>query len=136
MSILPSLLLLISFLYVITSVDYIVTPDDGDHYYVNTTCHHCHNLQHYLLNVTKYFTSNTRLLFLPGIYNDLIIQNIYNISLMGTANDITPVSIIQYSVNYDIAIINSTMITIKSFVFTKLKGVHVYYRVNFKILNC
>ena len=124
MSILPSLLLLISFLYIITSVDYIVTPDDGDHYYVNTTCHHCHNLQHYLLNVTKYFTSNTRLLFLPGIYhlhNDLIIHNIYNISLMGTANDITPVSIIQYSVNYDIAIINSTMITIKSLCLPSLK---------------
>ena len=30
---------------------YTVTPDD--HYYPNTTCHLCHNLQHYLLNVTN-----------------------------------------------------------------------------------
>ena len=138
MSILSSLLLLISFLFVVTCVEYTVTPDDGDYQYPNTTCHHCHNLQYYMLNFTKYFTSNTQLLFLPGVYHlhtDLIIQNIYNISLMGTANDITPVSVIQYSVNYDIiAIINSTMITIKNFVFTKYKD--VYYSANFKILNC
>ena len=68
-----------------------MTPDD--HYSPNTTCHHCHNLQHYLLNITKYFTSNTQLLFLPGLHHlhtDLIIQNVHNISLIGgTANGTT-----------------------------------------------
>ena len=65
-----------------TSTIYTVTPDDS-----NTTCHHCHNLQHYLLNITKYFTSNTQLLFLPGLHHlhiDLIIQNVRNISLIGS----------------------------------------------------
>ena len=70
---------------------YTVTPDD--HYYPNTTYHHCHNLQHYLFNVTKYFTSNTQLLFLPGLHHlhtNLIIQNVHNISLIGsTANGTT-----------------------------------------------
>ena len=75
-----------------TTTVYTVTPDD--HYYPNTTCHHCHNLQHYLLNVTKYFTSNTQLLFLSGLHHlhtDFIIQNVHNISLMGsTANGTIP----------------------------------------------
>ena len=80
-------LLLLSLLQTTTSTVYIVTPDDP-----NTTCHHCHNLQHYLLNTTKYFTSNTQLLFLPGLYHlhtDLIIQNVHNISLVGnTTQDV------------------------------------------------
>ena len=79
-----------------THIVYTVTPDD--HYYPNTTCHHCHNLQHYLLNVTKYFTSNTQLLFLPGLHHlhtDLIIQNVHNISLIGSAaNGTTPDTVI------------------------------------------
>ena len=86
-----SLLLLSSLLHITTCTVYTVTPDD--HYYPNTTCHHCHNLQHYLLNITKYFTSNTQLLFLPGLHHlhtDLIIQNVHNISLIGsTANGTT-----------------------------------------------
>ena len=79
-----SILLLTSLLHITTCTVYTVTPDD--HYYPNTTCHHCHNLQHYLLNITKYFTSNTQLLFLPGLHylhTDLIIQNVHNISLIG-----------------------------------------------------
>ena len=76
-----------------------MTPDD--HYYPNTTCHHCHNLQHYLLNITKYFTSNTQLLFLPGLHHlhtDLIIQNVHNISLIGSTAKVhsaTPKATIQ-----------------------------------------
>ena len=90
-----SLLLLLSLLHITACTVYTVTPDD--HYYPNTTCHHCHNLQHYLLNITKYFTSNTQLLFLPGLHHvhtDLIIQNVHNISLIGhgsTANGTTDV---------------------------------------------
>jgi len=83
-------LLSISLLFHITSGSvYNVTPNDNP----NATCHHCHNLQHYLLNTIKYFTSNTQLLFLPGLHHlhtDLIIQNVHNISLIGsTANNIT-----------------------------------------------
>ena len=92
-----SLLLLSSLLHITTCTVYTVTPDD--HYYPNTTCHHCHNLQHYLLNITKYFTSNTQLLFLPGLHHlhtDLIIQNVHNISLIGsTANGTTLDTVIQ-----------------------------------------
>ena len=91
------LFLLSSLLHITTCTVYTVTPDD--HYYPNTTCHHCHNLQHYLLNITKYFTSNTQLLFLPGLHHlhtDLIIQNVHNISLIGSmANGTTLDTVIK-----------------------------------------
>ena len=91
------LLLLLIKLNTTTGSAYNVTPDD--HYYPNTTFHHCHNLQHYLLDTTKYFISSTQLLFLPGLHHlhtDLIIQNVYNISLIGsTTNDTTPDTVIQ-----------------------------------------
>ena len=138
MSVLISLFLIPTLLHVSTCTVYIVTPDDY-HYYPNTTCHHCHNLQHYLLNVTKYFTSNAQLVFLPGEYylhTDLIIQNVHNITLIGSmVNDTTPVSVICYhsSMINGIVIINSTMVTVKNFAITN-KG--WYYGANFKIFNC
>ena len=64
---------------------YSVIPDE-DHYYSNITCHCCHNLNHYLLNSTIYFTSNTQLLFFPGLHHlhsDLIIENVHNMSFTG-----------------------------------------------------
>ena len=95
---------------------YTVTPDD--HYYPNTTCHHCHNLQYYLLNITKYVTSNTQLLFLPGLHHlhtDLIIQNVHNISLIGstaTANGTTlDTVIIQCNSSVGITMSNITDLT-------------------------
>ena len=102
-----------------TTTVYTVTPDD--HYYPNTTCHHCHNLQHYLLNVTKYFTSNTQLLFLPGLHHlhtDLIIQNIHNISLIGsTANGTTlDTVIIQCNSSVGITLSNITDLIIAKLV--------------------
>ena len=111
------LTLLLSFLGISTGTVYYVTPDD--HPFSNTTCHHCHNLQYYLLNVTKYFTSNTQLLFLPGIHHlnfKISIQDVNNISLIG--NGITLVS--TFGSNSAIAIIDSSMITIKNFVFSNL----------------
>ena len=137
MSVLISLFLIPLLLHVSTCTVYIVTPDD--YYYPNTTCHHCHNLQYYLLNVTKYFTSNTQLLFLPGehyLQTNLIIQNVHNITLIGSmVNDTTPVSVIYYhsSIINGIAIINSTIVTVKNFVVTN-KG--WYHGANFKIFNC
>ena len=94
MTITYSLLLLSSLLHITTCTVYTVTPDDQ--YYPNTTCHHCHNLQYYLLNITKYFTSNTQLLFLPGLHHlhtDLIIQNVHNISLIGSTAKATSITL-------------------------------------------
>ena len=114
-----ALLLLSSLLHITTCTVYTVTPDD--HYYPNTTCHHCHNLQHYLLNVTKYFTSNTQLLFLPGLHHlhtDLIIQNVHNISLIGsTANGTTlDTVIIQCNSSVGIVMTNITNLTMENMV--------------------
>ena len=114
-----TLLLLLSLLHITTCIVYTVTPDD--HYYPNTTCHHCHNLQHYLLNVTKYFTSNTQLLFLPGLHHlhtDLIIQNAHNISLIGsTANGTTlDTVIIQCNSSVGIVMTNITNLTMENMV--------------------
>ena len=126
-----SLFLISSLLHVTTCNVYTVTPDDDInyqfHHFPNTRCHHCHNLQHYLLNVTRYFTSNTQLLFLPGIHHlhtDLIIQKVHNISIIGsTANDTSPVSVIQcYPTSDGIVIINSTLVTIRNFVLTNYEG--------------
>ena len=107
------LLLLLHYVYTTTHV-HTVTPDD--HYYSNTTCHHCHNLQHYLLNITKYFTSNTQLLFLPGLHHlhsHLIIQNVHNISLIGsTANGTTLDTVIQCNSSVGILMNNITNLTL------------------------
>ena len=94
---------------------YTVTPDE-DNYYPSIKCHNCHSLQHYLLNITKYFTSNTQLLFLPGQHHlntDLIIQDVHNISLIGsTANGTTlDTIIIQCNSSFGIAMSNITNLT-------------------------
>ena len=114
------LFLISSLLHSTRCTIYTVRPDDHDH--PNSTCHHCHNLQHYLLNATKYFTSNATLLFLPGLHHlsiNLVIHNVYNISLIGSTtstDDMTPVSVIQYHPALDgIALFNSTMVIIKTF---------------------
>ena len=117
LNIMYSLILLSSVLYITTCTLYTVTPDD--HYYPNTTSHRCHNLQHYLLNVTKYFTSNTQLLFLPGVHHlhtDLIIQNAHNISLIGsTVNGTTLDTIIECDSTDSVGVLisNITNITIE-----------------------
>ena len=104
------LLLLSSLLHITTGSVYNVTPDD--HYYPNTTCHHWYNLQHYLLNTTNYFTSNTQLLFLPGLHHlhtDLVIQNVHNISLIGgTTNGTAPDTVIQCNSSVGIVMSNIT----------------------------
>ena len=121
-----SLLVLSSLLHVATCTVYTVTPDD--HYYPNTTCHHCHNLQHYLLNITKYFTSNTQLLFLPGLHHlhtHLIIQNVHNISLIGsTANDTTLDAIIQCESLVGIVMTNITNLTVMNMVINDCAADH------------
>ena len=121
-----SLLLLSSLLHITTCTAYTVTPDD--HYYPNTTCHHCHNLQHYLLNITKYFTSNTQLLFLPGLHHlhtDLIIQNVHNISFIGsTANGTTLDIVIQCKSSVGIVMINITNLIMRNMVISDCAADH------------
>ena len=110
------LLLLPSLLHITTGSVYNVTPDDDP----NTTCHHCHNLQHYLLNTSKYLTSNTKLLFLPGLHHlhtDLIIQNIHNISLIGsTTNGKTPDTVVQCNSSVGIILRNITNLAMKNII--------------------
>ena len=98
--------------------NYIYTICSDEDCYSPSTCHYCHSLQYYLLNVTKYFTSNTQLLFLPGLHHlhtDLIIQNVHNISLIGsTGNGKTPDTVtIQCRSSVGIIMTNITDLTIK-----------------------
>ena len=82
------LLIILSWVHITTCSLHTVIIDR--HYYRNTTCHNCHNLQYYLLNTTKYFTSNTQFFFLPGIHNlhtNLIIHNVHNFSLIGSEDN-------------------------------------------------
>ena len=106
---------------------YYVTPDDPDSMH-KCEGHHCHNLQHYLLNITKYFTSNTQLLFLPGLHHlhtDLIIKNVHNISLIGgTANGITLDTVIQCNSSVGIVMTNITNLTIEAFI---INDCRLYY---------
>ena len=131
------LLLLSSLLHITTSSVYNVTPDD--HYYPNTTCHHCHNLQHYLLNTTKYFTSNTQLLFLPGLHHlhtDLIIQKVHNISLIGsTTNGTTPDTVIQCNSSVGIVMTNITNLIVSNITVRSCLG-NEYNNVTVLIKQC
>ena len=120
------ILLLLSLLHITTCAVYTVTSED---HYSNTTCHHCHNLQHYLFNVTKYFTSNTQLLFLPGLHylhTDLIIQNAHNISLIGSTaiNGTTLDTVIQCNSSVGIAMTNITNLIIKKFIIRGCQLLH------------
>ena len=105
-------LLLLSLLCYTTSNVYTVLPDRDC--YSNTTCY---NLQHYLLYAANYFTSNTQLLFLRGWYsldNNLIIQNVHNISLIGSTSERGKLLTAINSNNSFILLINVTLLTIKN----------------------
>ena len=128
------LILIVSLLFCTTTCAvYNVTPDD-------TTCHHCHNLQHYLLNSTKYFTSGTQLLFLPGLHHlhtNLIIQNVHNISLIGsTTNGTTPDTVIQCDSSVGIVMNNITSLVIKNMLFQKCLTNYQSMKVAIVITEC
>ena len=119
----PALLYIIvtlTTLHVTSSTVYNVTSDDSI-----SGCHHCLNLQQYLSNVTKHFISNTQLYFLPGLHHlptDLIMQNVHNISLIGsTANGATPDTVIQCAYSVGIVMINITNLTIQNMVIKNCK---------------
>ena len=91
---------------------YTVTPTDSDDNMNSCEDNDCHNLQHYLLNVTKYFTSNTQLLFLPGLHHlhtDLIIQNVHNILLIGSTPNGTKLDTVIIQCNSSVGIILSNI---------------------------
>ena len=111
-----SVAVFISLLHVITATSvYFVTPDDQSH--INNDCpidHECHTLQYYLLNNSKYFTSNAQLHFLQGsfyINADIVIDSLHNFSLVGSGVDNT---IIECSTPSLIALINCTNTSIKN----------------------
>ena len=83
-------IIFVSLLHLITATGvYYVTPDD-DQSDINNDCpidHECHTLQYYLLNTSKYFTSNTQLHFLQGnfyINDDIVINSLHNFSLVSS----------------------------------------------------
>ena len=103
--------ILLKFFHLIAS--YTVIPDEG--YYPNATCLHCHNLQYYLQNSSEYFTSNTQLLFLPGLHHlntDLVIQNVHNVSIIGKNTS----SIIQCDLSVGVIMKNITNLAIENMV--------------------
>ena len=111
-----SVVIFISLLHVITATSvYYVTPNDQSH--INNGCpinHECHTLQYYLLNNSKYFTSNTQLHFLQGSFNinaDIVIDSLHNFSLVGSGVNNT---VIECSTPSLIAIINCTNAVIKN----------------------
>ena len=102
---------LLAFLDLMAS--YTVIPDNG--YYPNATCLHCHNLQYYLQNSSKYFTSNIQLLLLPGIhylYTDFIIENVHNVSIIGRNSNMS--SVIQCNFLVGIKMKNITNLSIEN----------------------
>ena len=133
MSLLYTTLTITTVLRVTSGNVYNVTPD-------NFKCDHCLNLQHYLLNAHKYFVSNTQLRFLPGLYylpNDLNIQNVHNISLIGsTVNGTTPDTVIQCNSSVGIVMTNITNLTVWNMVIRNCKNEQLHTRVSVFIKEC
>ena len=107
---------------------YNVIPNDH-----SITCIYCHTLQYYQLNVSKYFTSNTQLLFLPGVHylhHDLIIENVHNFSLIGSTDNGSRLhSVIQCAESVSIKMnnitdlfVNNLVIQIKESLLNKASG--------------
>ena len=115
----------LSLLHIASCIVYNVIPED-----YNSTCYHCHTLQYYQLNVSRYFTSNTQLLFLPGIHylhTHLIIEDAHNLSLIGsTANGSALNTVIQYVKLVSIVMTNITNLTLKNLIIQT--GEAVFYK--------
>ena len=104
----------------VTCTVYNVTPND-------IRCDHCINLL-YLPNLTQNFTSNTQLYFLPGLHHlstDLIIQNVDNISIIGSViSATTPSTVIQCASSVGIVMTNITNLTVKNIVIQNCESEH------------
>ena len=119
-----TVLVLFITLYSITNVVrcnvHYVTPDDDiddSCCFNNSSCSQCYNLQYYLLNISEYFTSDTKLHFLPGLHylpTNLVIQNVGNISLIGSRH-----TTIYCTGLYHIILENCSNVTMKDIVITE-----------------
>ena len=108
------LLMISSLLHATSSTVHYVIPDD--HY---TNNNNTYTLQHYLDNVSNYFTSHTQLHFLPGQYYlnaDLIIQHVSNLSLIGDRTNEVINSVIKCTSPAGIVVVGSNNIVITNIV--------------------
>ena len=140
------LLLIATLLHTITSTVYYVMPDNHYHPISDNT----YTLQHYLNNTSKYFTSNTQLHFLPGQYylnNDLMIQGVSNLTLIGNRVDEAINTVINCTSPAGIAVVGSSNIVIANIVinecgnnfdFFEIDGNRIMrrYLISLFIFNC
>ena len=73
--------IIVALLHKGSSTTYFVKSDD-EHYSINSA----HTLSHYLMNRNKYFTSHTKLQFLPGMHilqSDMVLQDVKNFTICG-----------------------------------------------------
>ena len=81
--------LLPSLLHITNATDIIYVTTDNDHY--DSPNSSLHNLQYYVNNASKYFTSHTYLYFLPGQHHlntDFIINSTINFTVAGNRSTI------------------------------------------------
>lgn len=106
---------------------YYVTTDD-DHCLANDSCH---TLEYYINSSSRYFTSHTRLYFLPGQYylkTDLIINSTTNFTIDGNN------STIACTQPANIIVTNATKFTLMNVNLFNC-GKSNYYYVYTKVLN-
>ena len=106
--------LLLLLLHSTTGTIYYVTPnDDKNDNYSTLDNNSVYILQHFVDNVDEYFTSNTQLYLLPGKHNlnsDIIIQDVYNVSIIGTNTNGVIDSIINCTSLAGIAVVNCSYV--------------------------
>ena len=105
----------------VTCTVYNVTPN-------NNGCDYCLSLWN-LSNDVKHFTTNTQLNFLPGLHHlstDLFIQNVHNISLIGTTTSITAENVIIQCTSSPagITMVNITNLTVQNIIIKNCKSKH------------
>ena len=105
---------------------YYVKPEEIPAY-VHCPTSHCHTLAVYVSNASRYFVSNTELIFLPGTHilqgntSRVHIANVTNLSLRGnsTRNEANQQSIIVCNGPGGITFANASVLTIEHLVVTK-----------------
>ena len=98
-----------------------------------------YTLQHYLNNTNKYFTSNTQLHFLPGQYylnNDLIIQSVSNLSLIGNRTNEVIDTVINCTSPAGIAVVSSSNIIIANIVMNECGNDYKSFMSNIPVHQC
>ena len=114
-------IVLLSLLHSTTGTFYYVTPMDDD--YSTMDNNSVYILQHFVDNINEYFTSNTQLYLLPGEHNlnsDIIIQDVYNVSIIRAGTDTVIYSTINCALPAGIAIFNSRKVFLEKFLMLKV----------------